>query len=82
MSGLVWVVEWTSVLVIIMHISKKEKTKQNSQTQYRKTKRKSRATKDHRQSKLSHCINLSENKLTIHLLDFYRHFPLNHEVRA
>ena len=32
--------------------------------------------------KLFHCINRSENKLTIHLLDFYRHFPLNHEVRA
>ena len=34
------------------------------------------------QSKLIHCINRPENKLKIHLLDFYRHFPLNHEVRA
>ena len=33
------------------------------------------------QSKLFHCINRPESKLTIHLLDFY-HFSLNHEVRA
>ena len=34
MSGTVWVMEWTSVLVIILHISKKK----NSQTKHRKTK--------------------------------------------
>ena len=34
------------------------------------------------QCKLFHSINRSEIKLTIHLLDFYRHFLLNHEVRA
>ena len=45
-SGLVWVMEWTSVLVIILRIPKKNK-KKNSQTKYRKTKRESRATKDH-----------------------------------
>ena len=44
MSGLVWVMEWTSVLVIILPIPKK---KENRQTKYRKTKRKSSATKDH-----------------------------------
>ena len=82
MSGLMWVMEWTSVLAIILHISKKKKKKKNSLTKYRKTKRKSRAAKDHRQSKLFRCINRPENKLTIHLLDFYRHFLLNHEVRA
>ena len=60
MSWLVWVMEWISVLVIILHIPKKK-----SQAKYRKTKRKSRATKDHRQSKLFHCINRSENKLTL-----------------
>ena len=43
MSGLVWVMEWTSLLVIILRIPKKK----NSQTKYRKTKRESRATKDH-----------------------------------
>ena len=42
-----------------------EKKKVNRQTKYRKTKRKSRATKDHRQSKLFHCINPSENKLAL-----------------
>ena len=46
MSGLVWVMECTSVLVIILLIPKKKK-KKNSQTKYRKTKRESRATKDH-----------------------------------
>ena len=45
MSGLVWVMEWRSVLVIILPIPKKKK--ENRQTKYRKTKRKSRATKDH-----------------------------------
>ena len=44
MSGLVWVMECISVLVIILLIPKRKK---NSQTKYRKTKRESRATKDH-----------------------------------
>ena len=35
MSGIVWVMEWTSVFVIILHIPKKKK---NSQTKHRKTK--------------------------------------------
>ena len=50
LSGLVWVMEWTSVLVIILRIHKKNnkiKNKKNSQTKYRKTKRESRATKVH-----------------------------------
>ena len=33
MSGIVWVMEWTSVLVIILHVSKKK-----IQTKHRKTK--------------------------------------------
>ena len=45
MSGLVWVMECTSVLLIILLIP--EKKKKDSQTKYRKTKRESRATKDH-----------------------------------
>ena len=45
-SGLVWVMEWTSVLVIILRIPKTNK-KKHRQAKYRKTKRESRATKDH-----------------------------------
>ena len=83
MSGLVWVIEWTSVLVIILHISKKKK-KQNKTAKQNTGKQRGRAAQQKItvQSKLFHCINRLENKLTIHLLDFYRHFPLNHEVRA
>ena len=40
MVGLVLVMEWTSVLVIILRIPKKTK-------KHRKTKRESRVTKDH-----------------------------------
>ena len=52
MVGLVLVMEWTSVLVIILHIpkktkKKKDKKKKNRQTKYRKPKRESRVTKDH-----------------------------------
>ena len=43
MSGLVWVMEWTSVLVIIMHISKKEKTKQNKTAKHNTGKQRGRA---------------------------------------
>ena len=45
MSGLVWVMEWTSVLVIILRIPKKKN--KNRQTKYRETMRESRVTKDH-----------------------------------
>ena len=78
--------EWASVLVIILHISKKEKnkTKQTKQPNKIQEKQRGRAAQQKItvQSKLTHCINRPENKLTIHLLDLYRHFPLNHEVRA
>ena len=51
MSGLVWVKEWTYVLVIILRIKKNNNNNnnnnKNSQTKYRKTKREGRATKDH-----------------------------------
>ena len=51
MVGLVLVMEWTSVLVIILRIPKKTKNKKtknkNRQTKYRKTNANSRATKDH-----------------------------------
>ena len=47
MSGLVWIMEWTSVLVIILRIPKKKSQAKYRKTKYRKTKRESRATKDH-----------------------------------
>ena len=62
MSGLVWFMEWTSVLVIILPIPKKKKTgKQNT------GKQRGRAAQQKItiQSKLFHCVNRSENKLTI-----------------
>ena len=46
MSGIVWVLEWTSVLVIILHVSKKKK-KKTAKLNTGKQKRESRATKDH-----------------------------------
>ena len=51
-----------SLSYITAHSKKK---KVNKQTKYRKTKRKSRAIKDRRQSKLFYCINRSGNKLTL-----------------
>ena len=81
MVGLVLVMEWTSVLVIILRIPKKTKKKtdkQNTGKQMRTAEQQNITV----QNTLYHCTNRSENKLTIHLLDFYRHFPLNHEVRA
>ena len=59
MSGLVWVIEWTSVLVIILLTPKKEKQNTGKQ-RGRPTQQKTTV-----QSKLFHCINRSENKLTI-----------------
>ena len=50
MSGIVWVLEWTSVLVIILHVSKKKKKQTKKKTAKQNTgkqKRESRATKDH-----------------------------------
>ena len=58
---------------------KKKKTdKQNTGKQMRTAEQQNITV----QNTLYHCTNRSENKLTIHLLHFYRHFPLNHEVRA
>ena len=72
--------EWTSVLVIILRIPKKTKKtdKQNTGKQMRTAEQQNITV----QNTLYYCTNRSENKLTIHLLHFYRHFPLNHEVRA
>ena len=82
-SGLVWVKESrTSVLVIILRIPKKKKKKQTNKIQGDNEGEPRNKRSQYKLIKLFHCINRSENKLTIHLLDFYRHFPLNHEVRA
>ena len=45
MSGIVWVMEWTSVLVIILHVSKTKQNKKTSKQNTGKQKRESRATK-------------------------------------
>ena len=46
-SGLVGIMEWTSVLVIILRIPKKQNKTKKQLNKSRKTKRESRATKDH-----------------------------------
>ena len=78
MVGLVWVMDWTSVLVIILRIPKKKQTNKI----LGKQRGRAGQQKITVQSKLFHCINRSEHKLMIHLLDFSLHFPLNLEVRA
>ena len=80
MAGLLWVMEWTSVLVIILRIPKKKKKQTNKIQEDKEGEPRNKRL----QSKLFeiHCTNRSENKLTIHHLDFYRHFLLNHDVRA
>ena len=73
--------EWTSVLVLIRRIPKK-KNKQTNKQNTGKQRGKAAQQKIAVQSTLFHCINRPENKLMIHLLDFYRHSSLNHKVRA
>ena len=63
MSGLVWIMEWTSVLLIILRIPKKKKPgkiPENKNT----GKRRGRAAQQKItiQCKLFHCINRSEIK--------------------
>ena len=59
MSGLVWVMEWTSVLVIILRIPKKKKTvKQNTGKQRGRAAQQKITV----QSKLFHYTNRSETK--------------------
>ena len=65
MSGIVLVMEWTSVLVIILHVSKKKKQK-NKKKNPNKTQENKRGTAAQQkiivQSKLFQCINRSEIK--------------------
>ena len=77
-----WQYQWASVghevdIFIIMCIQKKN-DKQNTGKQMRTAEQQNITV----QNTLYYRTNRSENKLTIHLLHFYRHFPLNHEVRA
>ena len=58
MSGLVWVMEWTSLLVIILRIPKKKTAKQNTGKQRGRAAQQKITV----QSKLFHCINRSETK--------------------
>ena len=64
------------------HSKKEKKKKQTNKIQGDNEGEPRNKRSQYKLIKLFHCINRSENKLTIHLLDFYRHFPLNHEVRA
>ena len=63
LGGPVWVMEWTSVIVIMLRIPKKKKEKKKKQpSKIKENKEQSRATKDKVQSKLFHYINLSAIK--------------------
>ena len=61
MSGLVWVMEWTSVIVIILRIPKKKEARQNTGKQRGRAAQQKITV----QSKLFSFINRSENKLTL-----------------
>ena len=64
MSGLVWVMEWTSVLVIILRIPKTKKKKKKKTDKQNTGKQRGRAAQQKIivQSTLFHCINRSEIK--------------------
>ena len=65
MSGLVWIMQWTSVLVITLRIPKKKKNNKKTVKQNR-GKQRGRAAQQEitLQSTLFHCINPSEIKTT------------------
>ena len=58
MDGLVWIMEWTFVLVIILRIPKKKQYKQNTGKQRGRAAQQKITV----QCKLFHCINRSEIK--------------------
>ena len=66
LSGLVWVMEWTSVLVIILRIHKKKQKKTNKKKTAKQNTGKQRGRAAQQkitvQSTLFHCINRSEIK--------------------
>ena len=62
-SGLVWIMEWTSVLVIILRIPKKKnRTKKTVKQNTGKQRGRAAQQKITVQSTLFHCINRSEIK--------------------
>ena len=63
LGGPVWVMEWTSVIVIMLRIPKKKQRKKKTAKQ-NKGKQRGRAAQQKKklQSKLFHCINLSAIK--------------------
>ena len=62
MSGLVWVMEWTSVLVITLRIQKKTQKKKTVKQNTGKQRGRAGQQKITAQCKLFHCINRSEIK--------------------
>ena len=61
LGGPVWVMEWTSVIVIMLRIPKKKKKNKKKTAKQNKGKQRGRAAqqKIKVQSKLFHCIHLS-----------------------
>ena len=66
LSGPVWVMEWTAVIVIILRIPKKKKRKKKKKKTAKQNKGKQRGRAAQQkikvQSNLFHCINLSAIK--------------------
>ena len=64
LSGPVWVMEWTSVIVIMLRIPKKKKKEEKKTAKQNKGKQRGRAVqqKIKVQSNPFHCINLSAIK--------------------
>ena len=62
LGGPVWVMEWTSVIVIMLRIPKKNKEKKTAKQNKGKQRRRAAQQKKKLQSKLFHCINLSAIK--------------------
>ena len=81
-SGLVWVMECTSVLFIILLIPKKKEQPNKIQENKEGEPGNKRSQYKVRCFIVLTLIFWNQNKLRIHRLDIYRHFLLNHEVRA
>ena len=62
LSGSVWVMEWTSVIVIMLRIQKKKRKKTTAKQNKGKQRGRAAQQKIKVQSKLFHCINLSAIK--------------------
>ena len=62
LSRPVWVMEWTSVIVIMLRITKKKRKKTTAKQNKGKQRGRAAQQKIKVQSKLFHCINLSAIK--------------------